>query len=152
MKICFNLVDKLMASTVPVFRALLLFGVMLYGALLLLPFFDEVLLKQEEKNALSYVGVGAMLELSDPILWGIAAAWFVCMFGMWRFCEWGRAMFVVWVVATALLTLFSGVTVRTPTEEFLASVGNVVDGAILAISYHPQVQRRFCQRKQEQYL
>lgn len=125
------------------FRTFIVFGSILYLLLLSLNYYGYQWLSNQEMDVLSYVGYKAIINFPNFILWGFVFWWFVAAVGMFLFMRWARMLFFVWVVISTVTTLLGGMHVQTAIEVFLANTGNIIDGAILLMSYTSEVKVKF---------
>ncbi len=126
-----------------IFRLLIVIGSCLYLFLIVTPYFDVLLLSEEEKNAFTYLGFKAVIVIPEFIIWGLVFLWFISAFGMFVYFSWARVLFAIWVIISVLSTLVGGLQVNTHIDAFLSYFGNLVDGAILIMAYTSDIRTKF---------
>ena len=128
---------------VSIFRRLIVTNIILYTALIILPYIDSAWLSEKELDVLSYAGHGAYYTFPSFILWGIFVVWVLSMLGLFYFYEPARQVFLWWLILTSFITIGSGLDTRTALQAFLANVSTLLDGAIITMAYLTSVQNYF---------
>lgn len=132
---------------ISIFRGLIITNVILYTALIILPYIDSAWLSEKELDVLSYSGYGAYYTFPSFILWGIFVVWVLSMLGLIYFYDLARKVFLWWLILTSLLTIGSGLDTRTALQAFLANVSTLLDGAIIVMAYFTSVENYFKTKK-----
>lgn len=129
--------------SIKVFRVIILIACLIYIALLVAPMLDPIFLTDEELTVFSYVGYNATLNLSDTALWFLVGLWFLAIFGVYMFFNWGRVLLVFWVCLSSVLIILSGLDIRTGYESFLVNISNILDGLIISIAFFSELSSKY---------
>lgn len=73
-----------------------------------------------------------------PLIWTLTA----CI-GLAFFQNWGRYLYLGWVVFSIVITLAYGCRVSSPAEEFIGAIEGVVDGVIIAVAFLSPLSAQF---------
>ena len=72
-----------------------------------------------------------------------SALWVTGIVGLFRFKRWGRSLSLYLTAVGLALTPFLGASLYSGVEEVLMDVASMLCGAILAISYFSDINKRF---------
>src|ERR1051325_8167127 len=97
----------------------------------------------ETYRALIGRGVGAVFPLAPSFVWLLVALRLAVTVGLCRFNPQARFVFASLAGLDLVLLLLGGVVTGTAIEAFLATSANLMNGAIIALSYFSPLKRRF---------
>ena len=128
-----------------IFRAIVIVSiVLLLVAIVVLVFFNQPLPPELD----SFVEADLEADFTVIDYFGYTSALFAVAanIGLLFFARWSRPVFAAGVVATTIVTAFSGPFVATALEAFVYEVGLLLDGFIIALAYFSEARVYFEQK------
>lgn len=124
------------------FRWLVVFSMMVFCFWFFLPF-APVRVPPDIQSILLFNGYDALVSLSHPVV-------VICSFtlravvtiGLFLYFRWSFLLFVLWLLANALLSPLGGVIVSTGGDAVVGYMATLLDGVLLCLSYFYVWQRR----------
>lgn len=126
--------DKSNLNLVKLFQVLIIISTLNYVILFFLPYFPEFF-SPEIQRVLAYNGYGAVIPSHLFIYGTVFLLWILSAIGIFFFQNYGRILFLFMYILSILMIPFFGVTVSTPIESFMFSIGDILDIAIIALAY-----------------
>ena len=87
------------------------------------------------RQLMQYGGHGAKINPAHPFLYAFYLLPFPALVGIYFRLNWGRYLLLGFYVVVALASFYLGASVSGPPETFIAIVGSLVDGAVLALAF-----------------
>ena len=128
---------------VNLYKNIVLFSYLIYVAFFFVPYLDVYLYDQKMFDALSWTGLGALLELNEGIAYVFLLAYTVALYGLIYFKVWARPTFLGLTFLSIILTGIQGVEVFTPVDGVLSYITNLADGATIILMYFTSINSRF---------
>lgn len=126
-----------------IFRSLLVFTAVLTCVFWCAPYANIITPSLDQLLLLQQNGLGASLPNSVYAYWGSFVIWQTLILGLFFYSSIARVGFVVFYAINSVATLFYGMQVYLPYENFLLNLLGLADGAILAIMYLTSVNSKF---------
>lgn len=129
------------------FRILVITSMLLYAMYWFSSYFSHLWLTAEQLDILSFGGLGRKMTYPLIIDWVIFLAWLLISIGLISFHRSARIQFVVLHIVILASIPFSGLIIFEPVGFFLLSIVNLLDGAIIALSYFSTLSNEFSKNR-----
>lgn len=129
------------------FRALVVAAVVLHATgLFVLPMFPS-LFSPDTVELMKYGGHGARVNPTHPIIYWFYVVPYPALIAMYFFRNWGRYLFLAFLVVLGLGTFVLGTSISGPPETFISYAGSLIDGAIVALAFLSPIKDDFTKSK-----
>ena len=130
------------------FKNIVLANFIIYVIWFLIPYVD-INLSQDEYDALSWSGLGAIYEGSVYIDYAFFLIYGITTLGLIYFKYWSRPLFLIVSISDFVFSSISGVAVILPVDGTVGYLLTLTDGAILYMLYFTKISQKFNKRVQK---